>query len=74
MTSTPPTATTHDKAGVIGAGYLAVIVDPTFDDFHRRNRSSVRHAYLACVAISMLLIVRRKNRRNPQRKSPSGLM
>lgn len=32
------------------ARYLEVIVDPTFDDFHS-NRSSVRHAYLACVAI-----------------------
>lgn len=32
------------------ARYLEVIVDPTFDDFHG-NRSSVRHAYLACVAI-----------------------
>lgn len=32
------------------ARYLEVIVDPTFDDFHS-NRGSVRHAYLACVAI-----------------------
>jgi len=32
------------------ARYLAVIVDPTFDDF-LNNPRSVRHAYLACVAI-----------------------
>jgi hypothetical protein len=32
------------------ARYLQVIVDPTFDDFDS-NSSSVRHAYLACVAI-----------------------
>ena len=32
------------------ARYLEVIVDPSFDDFHS-NSSSVRHAYLACVAI-----------------------
>jgi len=32
------------------ARYLEVIVDPTFDDFYS-NRSSVRHAYRACVAI-----------------------
>jgi hypothetical protein len=32
------------------ARYLEVIVDPTFDDFHS-NTGSVRHAYLACVAI-----------------------
>ncbi len=30
--------------------YLEIIVDPTFDDFHA-NGGSVRHAYLACVAI-----------------------
>jgi hypothetical protein len=30
--------------------YLETIVDPTWDDFHE-NRSSVRHAFLACVAI-----------------------
>jgi hypothetical protein len=30
--------------------YLEVIVDPTWDDFHA-NRNSVRHAFLACVAI-----------------------
>ena len=32
------------------ARYLEVIVDPTWDDFHT-NRNSVRHAFLACVAI-----------------------
>jgi hypothetical protein len=32
------------------ARYLEVIVDPTFDDFNS-NRGSLRHAYLACVAI-----------------------
>ena len=32
------------------ARYLEIIVDPTFDDFYS-NRSSVRLAYLACVAI-----------------------
>ena len=32
------------------ARYLEIIVDPTFDDFHD-NRRSIRHAYLACVAI-----------------------
>jgi hypothetical protein len=32
------------------ARYLEVIVDPTFDDFYR-DRSSVRLAYLSCVAI-----------------------
>lgn len=32
------------------ARYLELIVDPTWDDFHR-NRDSVRHAFLACVAI-----------------------
>jgi hypothetical protein len=32
------------------ARYLALIVDPTFDDFHA-NRGSVRYAFLACVAI-----------------------
>ncbi len=32
------------------ARYLEVIVDPTFDDFYK-DRSSVRLAYLACVAI-----------------------
>jgi hypothetical protein len=32
------------------ARYLEVIVDPTFDDFYA-NRTSVRLAYLACVAI-----------------------
>lgn len=32
------------------ARYLEIIVDPTFDDFNG-NRGSVRHAYLACVAI-----------------------
>jgi len=32
------------------ASYLEVIVDPTFDDFYK-DRSSVRLAYLACVAI-----------------------
>jgi hypothetical protein len=32
------------------ARYLEVIVDPTFDDFYR-DRTSVRLAYLACVAI-----------------------
>jgi hypothetical protein len=30
--------------------YLEVIVDPTWDDFHA-NSFSVRHAFLACVAI-----------------------
>ena len=30
--------------------YLELIVDPTFDDFHA-NRGSIRHAFLACVAI-----------------------
>ena len=32
------------------ARYLEVIVDPTFDDFYR-DPSSIRLAYLACVAI-----------------------
>ena len=32
------------------ARYLEVIVDPTFDDFYR-DRSSIRLAYLSCVAI-----------------------
>lgn len=32
------------------ARYLEVIVDPTFDDFYG-DRASIRHAYLACVAI-----------------------
>ncbi|MDD2326129.1 MAG: hypothetical protein PHW63_09055 [Alphaproteobacteria bacterium] len=32
------------------ARYLEVIVDPTFDDFHK-NSDSFRHAYLTCVAI-----------------------
>ena len=32
------------------ARYLEVIVDPTFDDFYR-DRSSLRLAYLSCVAI-----------------------
>jgi hypothetical protein len=32
------------------ARYLELIVDPTFNDFHG-NRCSVRHAFLACVAI-----------------------
>ena len=32
------------------ARYLELIVDPTWDDFHS-NRSSVRHAFLVCVAI-----------------------
>ena len=32
------------------ARYLELIVDPTWDDFHN-NRDSVRHAFLACVAI-----------------------
>lgn len=32
------------------ARYLERIVDPTWDDF-RNNRDSVRHAFLACVAI-----------------------
>ena len=32
------------------ARYLEIIVEPTFDDFSR-NRASVRHAFLACVAI-----------------------
>jgi hypothetical protein len=32
------------------ARYLELIVDPTWDDFHK-NRGSVRHAFLACVAI-----------------------
>ena len=32
------------------ARYLEVIVDPTFDDFYL-DRTSVRLAYLACVAI-----------------------
>jgi hypothetical protein len=32
------------------ARYLELIVEPTFDDF-RRNSNSVRHAFLACVAI-----------------------
>ena len=32
------------------ARYLEVIVDPTFDDLYS-NRSSVHHAYLACMAI-----------------------
>jgi hypothetical protein len=32
------------------ARYLEIIVDPAFDDFYG-NRGSVRHAYLACVAI-----------------------
>lgn len=32
------------------ARYLEVIVDPTFDEFYR-DRSSLRLAYLSCVAI-----------------------
>lgn len=32
------------------ARYLEIIVDPTFDDFEN-NSGSIRHAYLACVAI-----------------------
>jgi hypothetical protein len=32
------------------ARYLELIVDPTWDDFHK-NRGSHRHAFLACVAI-----------------------
>ena len=32
------------------ARYLELILDPTWDDFHT-NRGSVRHAFLACVAI-----------------------
>jgi hypothetical protein len=32
------------------AEYMELIVEPTFEDF-RRNGGSVRHAYLACVAI-----------------------
>ena len=32
------------------ARYLEIIVDPTWDDFHT-HRDSVRHAFLACVAI-----------------------
>ncbi len=32
------------------ARYLELIVDPTFDEFEK-NRSSVRHAFLVCVAI-----------------------
>jgi hypothetical protein len=32
------------------AEYMEVIVEPTWEDF-RRNGNSVRHAYLACVAI-----------------------
>ncbi len=32
------------------ARYLEVIIDPTFDDFYK-DRSSIRLAYLACVAI-----------------------
>src|SRR5271156_388311 len=31
-------------------GYLEVIVEPTFEEF-KRNPGSVRHAFLACVAI-----------------------
>jgi len=30
--------------------YLELIVDPTWDDFHK-NRDSPRHAFLACVTI-----------------------
>lgn len=30
--------------------YLELIVDPTWDDYHK-NRESVRHAFLACVTI-----------------------
>jgi hypothetical protein len=30
--------------------YMEVIVEPTFEDF-RRNGGSVRHGYLACVAV-----------------------
>jgi hypothetical protein len=30
--------------------YLELIVEPTFDEF-KKNRASVRHAFLACVAI-----------------------
>jgi len=44
-------ASSSREAGVNTlARYLQVIVDPTFDDFYR-DRSSVRLAYLACVAI-----------------------
>jgi hypothetical protein len=32
------------------AEYMELIVEPTFEDF-RRNGGSVRHAYLACLAI-----------------------
>ena len=32
------------------ARYLEIIVEPTFDDF-KRNPTSVRHAFLACVTI-----------------------
>jgi hypothetical protein len=32
------------------ARYLEIIVDPTFDDFYK-DRSSLRLAYLSCVAI-----------------------
>jgi len=32
------------------ARYIEEIVEPTFEDFNR-NRKSVRHAFLACVAI-----------------------
>jgi hypothetical protein len=32
------------------AEYMEVIVEPTFEDY-KRNSRSVRHAYLACVAI-----------------------
>jgi hypothetical protein len=32
------------------AEYMELIVEPTFDDF-KRNGASVRHGYLACVAI-----------------------
>jgi hypothetical protein len=32
------------------ARYLELIVEPTFEDF-KKNRSSVRHAFLACVVI-----------------------
>jgi hypothetical protein len=31
------------------ARYIELIVEPTFEDF-RRNPTSIRHAYLACVA------------------------
>jgi hypothetical protein len=43
--------TSHRKSAVDTlARYLELIVDPTWDDFHQ-HRDSVRHAFLACVAI-----------------------